>query len=180
MILKAQSDSSYLNEANARSRVGAHMYLGNDTSKKAELFNGPIHTVSTVEKNVLSSAAEAEVCGTYHAMKEGLPIRTLLEEMGHPQPATPIQLDNATATGFANMDIKQRKSRAMDMRFYWVQDRVQQGQYKVYWAPAALNLADYFTKHHAPQHHRNMRHHFLHTENEHMANYIQYIGTFPT
>jgi hypothetical protein len=45
----------------------------------------------------------------------------------------------------------------MDMRFYWLQDRVEQGQFRVYWAPGKYNLADYFSKLHPPSHHRKMR-----------------------
>ncbi len=32
----------------------------------------------------------------------------------------------------------------MDMRFYWIRDRVHQGMLRIYWAPGAANLADYF------------------------------------
>ena len=47
----------------------------------------------------------------------------------------------------------------MDMRFYWLQDQVEQGQFRVYWAPGKYNLADYFSKLHSPSHyhHRKMR-----------------------
>ena len=45
----------------------------------------------------------------------------------------------------------------MDMQFYWVKDRVQQGQIIIYWKPGSENMADYFTKHHLPAHHRLMR-----------------------
>jgi hypothetical protein len=34
----------------------------------------------------------------------------------------------------------------MDMRFYWLQDRVEQGQFKKIWAPGKINLADYHSK----------------------------------
>jgi hypothetical protein len=177
MILKNHTDSSYLNEPDARSRQGAHFYLGNDTTIKPEVFNGPVLNTSDVEKNVMASAAEAEICGTFKSMQTGLPLRTTLEEMGYPQPTTPIQLDNSMAAAFANESIKQRRSRAIDMRFYWIQDRVKQGQYHIYWAPANLNLADYFTKHHAAQHHRNMRKHYVNTEHEQMANSVHFIAT---
>ena len=40
-------------------------------------------------------------------------------------------------------------------------DREQQGQFKFYWRPGKTNLADYFTKHHPPAHHRNVRGDFL-------------------
>jgi uncharacterized protein (UPF0371 family) len=45
----------------------------------------------------------------------------------------------------------------MDMRFYWVRDRISQKQYRVYWESGGKNLADCFTKHHSPTHHRVMR-----------------------
>jgi hypothetical protein len=68
--------------------------------------------------------------------------------MGHPQPATPIATDNSTSSGIMNRTVKHQCSKTMDMRFYWVQDRVDQEQFIVYWAPGHGNLADYFTKHH--------------------------------
>jgi hypothetical protein len=53
----------------------------------------------------------------------------------------------------------------MDMRFYWIQDRVKQGQFNVHWLQGELNHADYFTKHHPPTHHTNVRPTYLHTSN---------------
>jgi hypothetical protein len=49
----------------------------------------------------------------------------------------------------------------MDMRFYWLRDRVRQGQFIVYWKPGKTNKADYFTKHHATKHHREIRYNYL-------------------
>ena len=81
-------------------------------------------------------------------------LRQTLEEMGHPQPGpTPIQTDNSTAEGIANDTVKARRSKAMDMRFYWIRDRVKEGQFRVHWKPGKKNLADYHTKHHPPSHH---------------------------
>jgi hypothetical protein len=77
--------------------------------------------------------------------------------MGHPQPPTPLQTDNTTSMGYSNDTIKQRLTRAMDMRFYWVKGRVKKGQFNVYWGLGYQNLANYFTKHHSPMHHKRMR-----------------------
>jgi hypothetical protein len=52
--------------------------------------------------------------------KEETVRRTTLEELGHPQPPTPLETDNTTATGYINGTIKQKSTRAMDMHFYWV------------------------------------------------------------
>ena len=106
---------------------------------------------------VASSAAEAETGGLFTNMKEAVILRSKLHEMGHPQPATPILVDNSTACGIANDNIKIQRAKAIDMRFYWFRDRVNQGQFIVFWGPGARNLADYFTKHHTAKHHQTMR-----------------------
>ena len=70
--------------------------------------------------------------------------------MGHPQPPTPVQVNNSTALGIATGPIKQRKSKAMDMRFYWIRYRSNQDQFNIYWKPGSTNKGDYFTKHSPP------------------------------
>ena len=162
MTLKIHSDASYLSEPKGRSRAGGFFYLGNNPPKD-EVPNGPILVKSEIQRQVLSSAAESEIAAAFSNAKDATQIRTTLNEMGHPQPATPIQLDNTTAVGFANQQIKQRKSKAIDMRFYWLQDRVNQKQFHVYWAPGSKNLADYFTKHHPTVHHRHIRYFYLYS-----------------
>ena len=114
-------------------------------------------------KNVMASATEAEIGAIYHDAKDGVMIRQVLIEMGHPQPPTPIQTDKANAAGISNNTIKQRKSKAMDMRFYWIQDRTGQGQFAIYWERGQGNLADYYTKHHPPSHHIAVRPTYLQT-----------------
>ena len=42
----------------------------------------------------------------------------------------------------------------MDMRFYWMKDRIIKKDFFVYWKPGSQNMGDYLTKHHPPHHHR--------------------------
>jgi hypothetical protein len=49
----------------------------------------------------------------------------------------------------------------MDMRFHWLRNRESQDRFKIYWRPGKMNLEDYFTKHHPPNHHTNVRAEFL-------------------
>ncbi len=109
----------------------------------------------------MSSAAEAELGALYLNAREAVYLRHILTEMGHPQPRTPIQTGNSTANGVIHNKIQPRQTKAMDMRFYWLRDRESQGQLKIYWRPGKTNLADYFTKHHPPLHHVNIRAEFL-------------------
>jgi Reverse transcriptase (RNA-dependent DNA polymerase) len=167
MILYVHSDASYLSEPNARSRVGGYFYLGNKTEppEKAKP-NGPIHVESRIMKHVMAAASEAEVGALFHNGQEAAHIRNILREIGREQLApTRITTDNSTADGFANKRIKIKRSKAMDMRFFWIQDRVQQGHFSVHWLRGEHNHGDYFTKHHPTSHHIKMRPIYLHTGN---------------
>ena len=82
--------------------------------------------------------------------------------MGHSQPPTPVQVDKSTALGIATGTIKKRKSKAMDMRFYWIRDRSNQDQFNIYWKPGSTNRGDYFTKHFPPNQHSTVRPSYLH------------------
>eukprot|EP00957_Ditylum_brightwellii_P034319 2603156-Ditylum_brightwellii.AAC.1 len=73
-----------------------------------------------------------------------------LQEMGHPQSPTIVITDNFTVEGIVSNHVKQRRTRAMDMRFYWIRGRVKQGHYLVMWKPGEDKLADYSTKHFPP------------------------------
>ena len=61
--------------------------------------------------------------------------RTTLEEMKWNQPATSLISYNYMAEGIINETILQNRSRDMDMRFYWLEDREQQYQFRVIWKP---------------------------------------------
>ena len=159
MVLAVHSDASYLNELEARSRAGGHFFLSSNAAIPAN--NGAILNVAKIIKNVMSSAAEAELGAIYIMAREAVYIRHILKEMGHRQPATPIQTDNSTAEGVINSKITPKRTKAMDMRFYWLRDRETQAQFRFFWRAGKLNLADYWTKHHPAMHHKNVRNEFL-------------------
>jgi hypothetical protein len=131
MILHIHSDASYLSENEAKSRAGGLFYMGSNTKTIKKLTNGAILIISKVLKHVMSLAAEAEIGAVFINDKEGAVLCTTLEELWHPQPPTPMETDNNTATGYSNGTIKQKCTKSMDMRFYWITDRVKQGQFNV-------------------------------------------------
>jgi hypothetical protein len=164
MVLHIHSDASYLSVSNARSRLGDLFFLGNK-SPEQDTLNGSILNVAAVIKNVVASAAESEVGACFHNAQSGAPLRVTLTELGQKQPPTPLRTDNSTAFGILNETIKQKRSKAMDMRYHWLTERVRQKQFDVYWRPGRENLGDYHTKHHSAQYHKDMRHFILHEAN---------------
>ena len=93
--------------------------------------------------------------------REAVPMRHTLEELGHKQPKTPMQIDNSTAVGVANSNIQPRRTKSMDMKFHWLRDREAQGQFRFYWRDGPSNDADYPSKNHCPAHHQRVRTRFL-------------------
>ena len=118
--LHIHSDASYLSASKARSGVGGHFFISDKFDPTSHTkHNGAVLVIPAILKHVMASAAEAELGGLFFNAKEGEVLRTSFEEMVHPQGPTPIQTDNSTS-GFINETVKQRISKAIDMRFYWV------------------------------------------------------------
>ena len=110
----------------------------------------------------MSSATESEIRSKLLNGQEAVPICTTLAELGYPQPATPTRVDNSTTEGFVNITIKQKRSKSIDMRFYWIQDLNQRKQFLINWNPGSTNLWDYHTKHHPASNFRLMHSTYLH------------------
>ena len=70
MILKTHSDRLYLNLPGAWSQVGGHHYLGNDTTKKLEIYNGLLLNTPGIVKIVVSSTVEDKFGGFFVSTKE--------------------------------------------------------------------------------------------------------------
>ena len=169
MRLHIDSDASYLSIKHARSRAGGHFMLSDSTTDTSKtpinpMPNGTLHAECRTLRNVMASAAEAELGALFHNAQVAEPMRTCLAEIGHPQPRTPLKTDNSTAAGIVTSSIRQKKSKAMDMRFFWVKDRVSQKHFLVYWESGRTNRGDYFTKHFPPRHHVDVRPTYLHID----------------
>ena len=99
----------------ARSRAGAYHYLGNADDN---LFNGPIHVLAKIIKNVMSLAVESEVAGLFINAQHAVQIRLTLEDMEYPQPPTTIRTNNLTTQGILSGVYKQKRSKCNDMNFH--------------------------------------------------------------
>jgi hypothetical protein len=131
MILHIHSDASYLSVSNARNRIGGLFFCG-DKAPQQDTLNCSILNVASVIKNVVASAPESDVGACFHNAQSGAPLRVTLTELGHIQPPPPLHTDNSTAFGILNEKINQKRSKAMDMRYHWLTDRVHQKQFDVY------------------------------------------------
>ena len=161
MRLGVWSNASYLSESDSRSRAGGHHSLTTNDPFGSASLNGAVEAISSILPMVVSSASEAEVGAIFLNAQAAVSTSGTLLDLGYPQAATPIITDNTTAAGFANNSIRLKRSKAMDMRINWIQDRTRNGEYAVSWAPGLDNLADYYTKAHPAAIYRERRHHYV-------------------
>jgi hypothetical protein len=163
MVLNVHSDASYLSAENARSRASGYFFLGRTPRDNKPIFlNGAVLILSTVLKFVAASAAEAELGALFLNAKEAKILRLMLEELGHPQPPTPIHIDNSTTVGIVNNTLKRQKSRSMEMRYFWLLDGHIQNIFNFEYHPGFENLGDYQSKAHLGGHHLHVCPFYVH------------------
>ena len=156
MVLTIDSDAAYLVQPQARSRIAGFFQL-NLNDKTNTFVNGPILVECKTLRHVVASSAEAETAGIFHNAQVAIPIRYILTQIGHTQPAMLLKTDNATALSFIQNNITQKRSKSWDIRYYWLRDKQLQKIFEFYWQASAKNMADYHTKHHPVHHHQTVR-----------------------
>ena len=159
MVLSVHSDASYLSAPKARSRAGGHFYLSDNSTEPPN--NGAVLSIAQILKNVMSSAADAEIGALFVNSRLAIPARTMLIEMGHPQPPTPMQTDNTTALGFVTKNLQPKQTKSTHMQHWWMRDRQDQKQFRYYWGSGKGNKGDYQSKHFCPAHHIQVRPEYL-------------------
>jgi len=95
MILWAHSDVSYLSAPKGTSQAAGYYFLSAQppitptANDPMPPDNVPLHVLCRIMWQVVSSMAEAELGALFLNAQSACPIRTALDELGHPQPATP-------------------------------------------------------------------------------------------
>jgi hypothetical protein len=151
MLLSVLSDASYLSRPRARSVAGSFHYLTRvpRTGLPPDPFafiNGPVSCHTNTIPVVCSSVQEAEYAALVAAARLADNERSILHNLGYPQPPALLLCDNEIAVGLANQTITPRLSKRIDMRFHWLQDRIQRKQFRVEHVAGHNKIADFSTK----------------------------------
>ena len=113
-------------------------------------------------RNCIALVAKLEYYTMFINSQTEVPIRIIPTEMGWAQGPTPIQVDSSTVIGITTEVLSQNVLKSMNMRFYWINYRIKQDQFRVYWMLSPDNLEDYHFKHHPDFHHITVMPVFLH------------------
>ena len=84
-------------------------------NKNIPSSNGAVLNISKKLKQVASSASEVEIGGLLINSKAAIPIQQTLIKMGHPQPLTPMQINNSTAHALISYKIRSKALISIEM-----------------------------------------------------------------
>ena len=131
-------DASYAVHDNMRSHMGGLMSMG----------IGLIHAKSAMNKINTKSTTEAELVSVGKYLPYNIWFMHLMETQGYKLKDNILFQDNKSAI---LMEKNGRNSctgnlRHINVRYFWIKDKVDQKEVRVEYTPTHLMLADYFTK----------------------------------
>jgi hypothetical protein len=131
-------DAAFAVHPDMRSHTGAVMTMG----------EGAIQSISTKQKINTRSSTEAELVATDDIIAQVLWTQNFLREQGLPIEKSIIYQDNKSA-----MLLEQngrpsagKRSRHLDIRYFFITDKISKGDIEVKYCPTDLMTADYMTK----------------------------------
>ena len=131
-------DASYAVHPDMRSHTGGTMSLG----------GGVLNTMSAKQKLNTKSSIEAEVIGASDYLPKNIWAVLFLEAQGHHLDNNIFFQDNLSAMKLERNGLRScgQKSRHIDVRHFWIMDRIRSGDIDLRHCPTEDMLADYFTK----------------------------------
>jgi hypothetical protein len=131
-------DSSYAVHPDMRSHSGIMMTLG----------KGATYSTSCKQKLNTKSSTEAELVAIDDAMGQILWTRHYLAAQGIHVPTTTIHQYNKTTILLAENGSTSsgKRTRHLDVRYYFVTDKIKNGEVKIEYCPTKDMLGDFFTK----------------------------------
>jgi hypothetical protein len=137
-VVKWWVDASYAVHADMRSHTGATMSLG----------KGAIFGTSTKQKLNSKSSTEAELIGVSDVMSQILWTMYFMTAQGYPLEDNVVYQDNQSAMLLEKngRGSSSKRTRHINIRYFFVTDRIKEGEMRVEYCPTGDMVADYFTK----------------------------------
>ena len=126
---------------------GVHMSRKSHTGVIISIGKGPVFTSSTKQKLVTKSSTEAELVGLSDALSQILWSRHFMEAQGYTQKPAHIYQDNQSTIRLATYGRStQSRMRHVDIRYFFIKDRMDTGDCEIEYIPTKDMVADIFTK----------------------------------
>ena len=141
-------DSDWANDKERKSTTGFLFFLLHKCDSMGRVIAmALIEWCSKKQTTVATSTTVAEFIALYEATIESVSLRNILSEVGYPQAkATTIREDNQTALSLANDDASHKRTKHIDVKYYYTKEQREKGVIDITYVQSEENLADFFTK----------------------------------
>ena len=126
-------------------------FAGDPVSRKsttglvAQIGNHAVKSGSTLQSLTALSVGEAEFHAVVKGGQVGLSLRSMYQDPGIPMKIE-IQSDSSTANSLTDRCGAGQRTKHIDTRYFWIQERVQDGDLSIKKVPTAKICADVGTK----------------------------------
>ena len=86
------------------------------------MCNTPIYVKASILKNAMIVVSKSKTAVAFVNAKQAAPERVYLLKMGYAQLATLFKIDSATAHSILTKQLISKRSKFINVRFYWLQD----------------------------------------------------------
>jgi len=126
---------------------GVHDDMKSHTGTVIGIGKGPIYSKSSTQKLNTKSSTEAELVGLCDATNQIIWVRNFLEEQGYRMPPAKVYQDNmSTIALIKNGKSTSERTRHIAVRFFFVADKVKNGEIEIEYLRTGEMLADILTK----------------------------------
>ena len=115
------------------------------TGSVAPIGNHTVKSGSTLQSLTALSVGEAEFYAVVKGGQVGLSLRSMYQDLGILMKIG-IQSDSSTANSLTDRFGAGQRTKHIDTRYFWIQERVQDGDLSIKKVPTAKNRADVGTK----------------------------------
>jgi hypothetical protein len=137
-VMKWWIDASYAVHTDMKSHTGGILSIG----------KGAIYATSIRQKINTKNSTEAELVGVSDVMSQVMWTRYFLQGQGCKVNESIIHQDNKSAILLENNDRASsgKRTRHIDIRYFFVMDKVHQNEAAIVYCPTKDMIADFFTK----------------------------------
>ena len=122
------------------------------------LANAPTSFKVGLQGLTAQSTMEAKLVAAALAMKEAVFFSNMMLELGFEKSfsSVPLYIDNTSALHVAGNRTYSPRAKHIELRYFFVQELVEEGKASIRYVKSEDQLADLGTKHHSKHRHRNL------------------------
>lgn len=137
LSLEAFSDADWAEDPSTRRSTTGYIVF---------FCGGPISWASRRQPNVTKSSTESEYVSAADCCAELMFLKTLIEEVTDVNIDVNLNVDNQSSIKLIKNGILRRKSKHIEVKYYFIKEKVDENQLKINYVPTESQTADILTK----------------------------------